>query len=138
MNESWKKYEDVPTISGSQEKVFIGNNVALKNVLIGTICGYVFIGDDSFFGHNCILVTCSHDRNKFGEERKESHKDLIDNDIVIGNGVLIQSGSIILGPCKIGSNSFVSAGSVVHPGAYPEKSFLIGNPAEVAYIIEDK
>lgn len=137
MGNEWKKYDDTPTISGNKDKIFLGDNIALKNVLIGTICGYVYIGDNSFFGHNCILVTCSHDNDKFGDERKESHKDLTNNDIVIGSGVSIESGSIVLGPCKIGSNSVVSAGSVVHPGTYPEKSFLIGNPAVIEYIIED-
>lgn len=51
-------------------------------------------------------------------------------DVNIGCGCYIGSGSIIIGPVKIGDFSAIRAGSVVTKNI-PKKTFFAGNPARM-------
>jgi acetyltransferase-like isoleucine patch superfamily enzyme len=74
--------------------------------------GSIYIDDFSFAGHNVSLLTGTHDLNKKNSERRDVIP-LNGNDIRIGKGVWICSNATIIGPCTIGDNSVVAAGSVV-------------------------
>jgi acetyltransferase-like isoleucine patch superfamily enzyme len=94
---------------------------------INTSSGMVIIGKETFFGAGVMLLAGSHDYNLTGRERKDFwYKEGFD--ITIGDGVWIGSGAIIIGPCKIGDNAVIGAGSVVthNVGDY---EIWAGNPA---------
>ena len=112
---------------GGVEKVVLGRNVKLVNTLLNVASGNICIGDDTFFGHNVMVITGIHDILKTGIERHDYPE--VGRDIRIGRGVWIASGAIILGPCEIGDNAVVSAGSVVCGGVLEPNSVYAGIPA---------
>ena len=89
------------------------------NIKIGKFC---IIDDCVVFGNNVIVenfveIRCSEQCEK----------------IVIGDGVTIESGAILEGPCKIGNNvtigpnSLIKSGTVVEDGAILQGNNRIGN-----------
>lgn len=112
---------------GGPERVICGAGVKLINTFFNVNSGTVTIGDNSFFGHDVMCLTGSHDTSKFGEERKRFGRK--GSDIVIGSGVWIASRAVILGPCRIGDNAVIAAGSVVLPGDYEANCLYAGAPA---------
>lgn len=117
-----------PKFYGDKKLVVIGNNVNLNNALFNTASGKIFIGDDSFCGHNCSLITGTHNYKKIGKDRQIDIPDS-GRDIIIGNGVWIGSSSIVLGPCKIGDNVVIAANSVVNKDI-PSNTIYGGSPAK--------
>jgi acetyltransferase-like isoleucine patch superfamily enzyme len=122
-----RKAFDEPTCWGDDSRITVGKNVNLVNTLFNTVGGYIAIGDFTIFGHNCMVITGTHDVSKTNLERQSYLTD--GNDILIGKGVWIGSGAIILGPCTIMDNVVIGAGSVVLPGFYTEGYLYAGNPA---------
>ena len=112
---------------GGPERVVCGAGVKLINTFFNVNSGTVTIGDNSFFGHDVMCLTGSHDTSKFGEDRKRFGRK--GSDIVIGAGVWIASRAVILGPCRIGDNSVIAAGSIVLPGDYEAGCLYAGAPA---------
>jgi acetyltransferase-like isoleucine patch superfamily enzyme len=112
---------------GGPEKVICGKGVKLINTFFNVNSGCVTIGDDSFFGHDVMCLTGSHDTSRFGKERRRFGR--AGSDIKIGSGVWIASRAIILGPCVIGDNAVIAAGSVVLPGEYEANCLYAGTPA---------
>lgn len=108
-----------------------GEGCALVDTQFNTASGSITIGNNVIFGHRAMVLTGTHDVNKTGLERRFSHTDFTENHIVIEDGVWIASGAIVLGPCKIGKNSVVGAGSLVLPGEYPDNVFIAGHPAKI-------
>lgn len=93
---------------GDFSKVVLGENVSLVNTLFNVSSGTITVGDGSFFGHNVCLLAASHPQKGNRQAvRKNGH------DIVIGKNVWIASNVTIIGPCKIGDNAVIGAGSVV-------------------------
>ena len=117
-----------PKFYGSKELVVIGINVNLNNALFNTASGKIFIGNDSFCGHNCSLITGTHNYRKTGKDRQTDIPNS-GRDIIIGKGVWIGSGSIVLGPCKIGDNAVIAANSVVNKDI-PANTIYGGSPAK--------
>ncbi len=107
---------DYAYIHGSRERLIIGRNCSTMNTIFNTSGGYIRIGDNTIFGHNCMVLT--------GDNK----------DIEIGNGCFIASGATILSPVKIGDNVLVGAGSVVTKDV-PSNSFVGGVPAIIKKII---
>lgn len=101
-------------VYGPKERVQLGQGVQLCNSLLNTMSGQITIGDNTFTANNVSIITGSHDVKKTGDERKDF--PFSGNDIVIGSGVWLCQGVTVLGPCKIGDNAVVAAGSVVLPG----------------------
>ena len=101
-----------PALFGDSERVTIGENVGVVNTLFNTSSGTITVEDAVAFGHNVCLLAGTHDIRKKGLERmydfpKEGH------DIVIRGGAWLASNVTVIGPCEIGENSVVAAGSVV-------------------------
>jgi len=115
-------------IFGNKKKVHAGKRVVLQNTLFNVMSGEIHIGDYAFFGHNCMVLTGSHDITETNYARQKAVPES-GNDIIIGKGVWIGSGAIIIGPTTIGENSVIGAGSVVLPGKYESNSFYAGYPA---------
>lgn len=123
-----QEFMRMPTYyGGGPERVICGTGVKLVNTFFNVNSGTVSIGDNSFFGHNVMVITGSHDTSQFGKERK--HFGRKGSDVTIGAGVWIASGAIILGPCTIGDNAVIAAGSVVLPGNYDAMGLYAGVPA---------
>jgi acetyltransferase-like isoleucine patch superfamily enzyme len=124
-----------PRCWGPTKRVIVGQNVALANTLFNTSSGMVIIGDDSFFGHNVCLLTGTHDHHKRGVSRHESVPDS-GRDILIGRGVWISSNVTVIGPCSIGDDVVIAAGSVVTGGELPGGYIYAGVPAKAIKAID--
>lgn len=122
-----------PMIWGDEASVQIGQNVHLVDVTINCRSGAVRIGDNAFFGHGVMLLTGMHQMTKRGAGRHAAVPDS-GRDITIGKGAWIASGAIVIGPCQIGDDAVIGAGSVVS-GAVEAGGLYAGNPARfVRYI----
>ena len=75
------------------------------------------------------MLTGSHDYRKFGLKRIEAGV-INGNDITIEEGVWIASNATIIGPCVIGRDAVVAAGSVVIKDVLP-RTVVAGTPAKV-------
>lgn len=123
------------SIFGKKERFKTGSQVVLQNTLFNVMSGTIFVDDYSFFGHNCMVITGTHDFRTYNRERQLAVPKN-NNDIYIGKGVWIGSGSIIIGPTRIGDNSVIAAGSIVLPGSYDSNCIFAGNPAKLKKNIE--
>lgn len=95
----------------------------------------IYIGDDVFFGPNCMIATPMHPL--LPEERAlRPNEDgvLYDQEyakpITVGNGCWICSNVIICGGVTIGEGCVIGAGSVVTRDV-PPYSIAAGNPCKV-------
>ena len=125
----------IPKEVKSHRRFFEGRGCELQNTVFNTTSGTITLGDYTFFGHNCCVITGTHDYTKRGLARQNSYP-LEGRDINIGRGVWIGSNATILGPCSIGDDCVVGAGAVVLPGEYPAGSLLLGVPARVKKTID--
>lgn len=116
-------------IFGNKKRISAGKRVVLQNTLFNVMSGEIHIGDYAFFGHNCMVLTGSHDVYKTNYARQKAIPET-GNDIVIGEGAWIGSGVTIIGPATIGKNTVIGAGSIVLPGTYRANSFYAGYPAK--------
>ncbi|WP_036479504.1 acyltransferase [Myxosarcina sp. GI1] len=125
-----------PMIVGPKERLHISENVKKNNFLVNTNSGEVYVNDYVFFGKNVCLITGTHDFTKFEDERrKTSPKE--GRDIVIEKGVWIATNATIIGPCIIGKNAVVAAGSVVTKNVEPF-TVVGGVPAKIIKRIQQK
>ncbi|MBY0425347.1 MAG: hypothetical protein K2Q22_06905 [Cytophagales bacterium] len=99
-------------IIGPKNRVTIGSFVDLQNTILNTNSGNIYIGDHTFFGHNCMVLTGMHDPTLRNRERQQCHFTF-GRDIHIGSGVWIASGVTICGNVKIVDNVVIAAGAVV-------------------------
>lgn len=119
-----------PSIMGNKKRIHMSEKSNINNAILNVNSGEIFIKDYVFFGHSVMILTGTHDYNKFNLERMHDFPKN-GNDIVINNGVWIGSGAIILGPCVIGENSVIAAGSIVLPHTnIPSNVIFGGNPAK--------
>jgi acetyltransferase-like isoleucine patch superfamily enzyme len=101
----------IPTCWGDWSRVHVGSRVQVVNALFNVASGDIWVGDDTFFGHNVCVLTGTHDTMRAGAERTQHPTE--GRDIRIGQGVWIASNATVLGPCTIGDYAVVCAGSVV-------------------------
>jgi acetyltransferase-like isoleucine patch superfamily enzyme len=118
-----------PIFWGDRQRISLGKNVYLTNCVLNARSGNIVIGDDVFFGHNCLVLTGKHDEIKRGAERQLAVPES-GRDIVIHRGVWIASGVIIIGPCEIGESAVIAAGTIVRANV-PANTLYGGNPAKV-------
>lgn len=107
-----KKLLLTPVVYGPDGRVHLGQGVNLQNVILNTNSGEITIGDFSFFGHDCMVLTGKHDASLRDIARREDHQRS-GNDINIGRGVWISSRVTILGGVSIADNAVIAAGAVV-------------------------
>lgn len=105
-------------------------NDALFNTASGTITVGAFVG----LGHGVSLLTGSHDYTKRGHDRLRT--PMSGYDIVIEDGAWLASNVTVIGPCRIGRDSVVAAGSVVTKDV-PAGAIVAGVPARVVRHIDD-
>jgi acetyltransferase-like isoleucine patch superfamily enzyme len=124
-----RRLSKTPVIWGDPTRLKVGRNTRLVNTLVNLASGSVTIEDDVFFGHNCMVLTGTHDYREEGVARQTAVPQS-GRDVVVGAGAWIGSGAIILGPCRIGAHAVVAAGSVVTDDI-PARSIAAGAPARV-------
>ncbi|ELZ77934.1 hypothetical protein C455_09633 [Haloferax larsenii JCM 13917] len=95
---------------------------------LNTRSGSIEIGDKVMIGRNVQLITGTHDFNKTGRERIET-VPTEGRDIIIHDGAWISWGVDVIGPCEIGENTVISAGSVVIDDC-EANAIYAGNPAK--------
>ena len=110
------------------------------DTIINVSSGDVEIGDDTIFGHGCILVTGVHEfeggmRKKLFHRQHYSKEDVKEvplngYDIKIGSGCWITSNVTITGGVTVGNNVIIMAGAVVTKDI-PSSSVVGGVPAKV-------
>ena len=127
---------DYSYVTGDIERVNLSDSCSTANTLFNATSGNIKIGDDTIFGHNCMVLTGRHRFYK-GRRAKlvpnsEHYRETPTSgfDIEIGKGCSIGSGVIILAPVTIGDNVIIAAGAVVTKDI-PSGSFAGGIPAKV-------
>jgi acetyltransferase-like isoleucine patch superfamily enzyme len=123
-----------PLIWGDKNSVTIGSNVHLVDVIINCRSGRVTIEDNVFFGHGVMLLTGTHEMRARGAARHGAVPSG-GRDIVIRNGAWIASNTVIIGPCDIGKDAVVAAGSVA-TGKLESACLYAGNPVKLIRPIE--
>ena len=114
---------------GSNKRLHISNKANVCNTLFNTFSGDIHVGDYVFMGHNVSIITGTHDYFKTLKDRM-INPPINGGDINIKNGVWIGSNSTILGPCEIGVNSVIAAGSVVTKDV-PDNVIVAGVPGKI-------
>lgn len=133
---------DYSFISGDPTRIKIGQRCSTTNTLFNANSGTITIGDDTIFGYNCSVITGQHRFYKGKRARlvpDAPFREVPDegNDITIGSGCFICSGSMIIKGVTIGDNVIIGAGSVVVKDI-PSDCFAAGNPAVVIKRFNDK
>ncbi len=123
-----------PALFGDPARVKLAPNLAPNNCLFNTSSGEIRVEEDVCFGHNVCLLTGTHDIRKKGRDRITSFPDS-GHDIVVRKGAWLSSNVTVLGPCEIGENAVIAAGSVVLDDVRPD-SLYAGTPARFIKSIE--
>lgn len=114
----------IPFYTDFGKNITIGNNVYINAGCKFQDQGGIYIGDETFIGHNVVLATLDHDIDP--NKRYLLHPA----PIYIGKKVWIGAGAIITKGVTIGDNSIVAAGAVVTQDV-PENVIVGGVPAKV-------
>ena len=122
-------------VHGNKERLIVGKNCSTMNSIFNVISGDIYIGDNTIFGHNCMILTGTHNfkdgkRISLNENNIEDETPNQGRDVFIGNGCFIGSGVTIIGPVNIGNNVIIGSGSVVTK-SITDGSFCAGVPARV-------
>ena len=122
-------FSHVYTLWGPKDNLVISSTAGVHDAHFNTNGGKIIIGDRVFFGKGVSILTGTHDYNKFGADRISAYA-VSDRDVVIKDGVWVASNATIIGPCIIGENAVIGAGSVVLGDVEPY-TIVAGNPARV-------
>jgi acetyltransferase-like isoleucine patch superfamily enzyme len=127
-----------PYCHGDARRLHVGKRVSTVNTVFNVASGEIFIGDDTIFGHNCMVLTGRHEFSG-GRRRRlvtgEPDTPTTGSDIHIGSGCWIASGAIVTGGVTIGDNTIIGAGAVVAMDV-PGGVFAAGVPARVIRRLE--
>ena len=132
----WLGFEHIEYayVHGDKSRVRLGRNCSTMNTLFNVISGDIIIGDNTIFGHGCMVLTGTH--QFFDGVRGDLHDPPVPEtpthgrDIRIGSGCFIGSGAIILGNVTIGDNVIICGGAIVVKDI-PSRSIAAGVPAGV-------
>jgi acetyltransferase-like isoleucine patch superfamily enzyme len=116
-----------PLFFGPPERVTIAPTAQVNNALFNTWSGTITIGDHAFFAQNVVIAAGSHDVEAIGEARSAA-VPTEGFDVVIERGVWIATGAVVLGPCSIGADAVIAAGSIVTSDVAP-RTVVAGVPA---------
>ncbi len=123
---AYKEPLKVNHLTRVSRNTFLGKNVNFNGLrIVG--CGNVIIGDNFHSGRECLMITQNHnyEGNAIPYDNTYQCKD-----IVIGENVWIGERVIILGGTEIGEGAIIQAGSVVI-GKIPKYAIAGGHPAVV-------
>ena len=123
-----RKFILTKVVYGASNRVYIGENTNLQDVILNTNSGNIYISDYVFCGQGCMILTGTHDETLFDTERINNHPTQ-GRDIYIGRGVWLASGCIICGNVKIADNVVIAAGAVVTKDCL-EEGVYAGIPAK--------
>jgi acetyltransferase-like isoleucine patch superfamily enzyme len=127
-----------PYCHGDRRRLHLGRGVSVVNTLFNVASGEIYVGDDTIFGHNCMVLTGRHEFSG-GRRRSlttgEPDTPTSGSDIHIGSGCWIASGAIVTGGVTIGDNTIIGAGAVVALDI-PGGVFAAGVPARVIRKLE--
>jgi acetyltransferase-like isoleucine patch superfamily enzyme len=116
-------------VYGSPKRLNIHPNAKVANSLFNTFSGNIRIDEYAFTGHNVSFLTGTHNYHLSNMERMVNIS-LEGNDIHVKKGVWIGSNATIIGPCTIGENAVIAAGSIVKMNV--EKETVVGGcPAKL-------
>jgi acetyltransferase-like isoleucine patch superfamily enzyme len=122
-----------PYCHGDTRRLHLGRGVSAVNTIFNVASGEIYIGDDTVFGHNCMVLTGRHEFSR-GRRRSlstgEPDTPTSGSDIHIGSGCWIASGVIVTGGVTVGDNTIIGAGAVVTLDI-PSGVFAAGVPAQV-------
>lgn len=119
---------------GDPARLHLGQRIGIPggpecgDVFVVTNSGEVWIGDDCVLGYDVYLLCGHHDYTLRGQDRHPYPRT--GYDIRIGNGVWIASRVTVVGPCAVGDDAVLAAGSVV-VGDVPAGELWGGNPARL-------
>lgn len=99
-------------VHGPRSRLRIAATATVNDATFNVSSGAITVEEWAFFGHGVYILCGGHDYTRFGRERKRAI-ERSGHDITIEGGAWIASGAIILGPCTVGENAVVAAGSVV-------------------------
>ena len=125
-------------VHGSKDRIKLGitrEGYFPDDILMVTESGFITIGDYVILGFHIKLLCGYHDYTVKLLDRYPPATSGFD--ITINNGAWICSAAIIIGPCVIGENSVIGAGSVVTHDVPPNQVWA-GNPAKFIKNIEFK
>lgn len=137
-----------PYVEGDGGTLHLGKGVRLANALVNVESGSVFIGDNTIFGYNVMVLTGRHSfvngqraslAMSRGSAATGAGKEVPRKgfDIHIGSGCWIASGAIISGGVTIGNNVIVAANAVVSKDI-PDFAVAAGVPAKVVGDTRDR
>lgn len=120
-------------LHGDPARLHVHETAVVNNALFNVSGGEITVGKDAFFGHDCALLTGTHDVEKFGRDRQMGFPRA-GRDIVIGEGVWLATQVLVLGPVTIGEHAVVAGGSLVREDVAPY-TIVAGRPAKVVRTI---
>jgi len=120
--------EDFATLNNGMGSIIIGDHsrIGIGSVILGEIS----IGNYVSTGQHCMLTGLNHNY-----EALDVPMDLqgcYSDTTIIEDDVLIGANTVILAGVKVGTHSFIAAGSVV-TRSVPPYSIVSGNPAKVTF-----
>lgn len=120
--------EDFATLNNGMGPIIIGDN---SRIGIGSvILGEIIIGNNVTTGQHCMFTGLNHEYESADiplyQQGVYSDPVVIEDDVGTGANVIIVSG------VRIGTHSYISAGSVVTRST-PPYSLIAGNPAKVVF-----
>lgn len=118
-----------PSLWGPADRLTIADSAVVNDALFNTVSGRITVEDDAFFGHGVALLTGTHDIVCTRQARQLAVPDT-GRDILVDRGAWIASRAVVLGPCHVGADAVVAAGSVVTTDV-PSRAVVAGNPARI-------
>jgi len=114
---------------GDPRRLHIASSAILNNATLNANSGDITIGDNTIFGHNVSIITGTHPISELGSDRHQFPTS--GRDITIGKGVWIATNAVVIGPCTIGDDAVIAAGSIVVGGDVPPGTVYAGVPARL-------
>ena len=124
----------IGTVFGDSSRITVAPKTSVNNTLFNTSSGDITVHEEVCFGHNVCLLTGTHDIRKTGQKRISTFPKT-GRDIIVHKGVWLASNVTVLGPCEIGENSVIAAGSLVLNDVKPNCLYA-GSPAKFIKKIE--
>ncbi len=113
--------------SSINENTYLGNNVNFNGLTVGGH-GRISIGDNFHSGTECMIITNTHNYDRGEAIPYDAHD--IEREVVIEDNVWIGNRVIILGGTILREGCIIQAGSVV-VGEIPYCAIAGGHPAKV-------